>query len=154
MQARLSDFFKKDFCSLDLKASAKEGAIREMAALLSKSGKLKDSERFVSDLLGKWRHNPGCFDKKTMIAHSLSESVDGLVAGFGRSKNGINCNVPDCEKANLVFLIGANPRDLDIYLVMLAKLSRLLNEEFFRRELITADTNSEIISIIKRFEVR
>ena len=28
MQARLSDFFKKDFCSLDLKAATKEGSIK------------------------------------------------------------------------------------------------------------------------------
>jgi PTS system fructose-specific IIC component len=78
--------------------------------------------------------------------------VDGFAVGFGCSRAGIDFDALDGEKVNLIFVMGANPKELNLYLRLLAELSKLLMENSFRRELFLAKDSLEVIEIIKKFE--
>lgn len=151
---KISDYLKKEYCILDLKSSTEEGAIREIAEALGESAGIKDKEKFINDILERERLGSTGIGNRVAIPHSPTEAVDDFVIAFGRSKEGIDFNSIDGEKANLIFLMGTNPRELDLYLKLLAKLSKLLIEEPFRKELILATTPEEIIGIFLKFESR
>jgi PTS system fructose-specific IIC component len=78
--------------------------------------------------------------------------VNGFAISFGRSKEGIDFKALDGDRVNLIFLMGANPSELNLYLRLLAELSRLLMENSFRRELLSANTGEEVVDIIKKYE--
>lgn len=149
---KISDYLKKEFCIMDLKATTKEQAIREVASCLTVNGKIKDKEKFIQDILEREGLGSTGIGHKVAIPHSRTEVVNGFAIGFGRSKEGIDFKALDGDKVNLIFLMGANPSELNLYLRLLAELSRLLMENSFRRELVSANTEDEVVNIIRRYE--
>jgi len=137
---------------MDLKATTKEQAIREVASCLTVNGKIKDKEKFINDILERESLGSTGIGHKVAIPHSRTEVVNGFAIGFGRSKEGIDFKALDGDKVNLIFLMGANPSELNLYLRLLAELSRLLMENSFRRELLSVNTGEEVVDIIKKYE--
>ncbi|MDD5155179.1 MAG: PTS sugar transporter subunit IIA [Candidatus Omnitrophica bacterium] len=150
---KISDYLQKENCITDLKASTKQEAIIEIADKLYSCGKVIDKERFIHDVLRREELGSTGIGHKVAIPHSPTEGVGGFVIGFGRSIGGIDFDSIDADKVNLIFLMGTNPGELGLYLRLLAKLSKLLNDENFRRELIAAENADEAVSIFKRYEM-
>jgi mannitol/fructose-specific phosphotransferase system IIA component (Ntr-type) len=50
--------------------------------------------------------------------------------------------------------MGADPNELNLYLRVLAELSKLLMNSYFRQELNSALTPREVIEVVKKFEKR
>lgn len=149
---KISDYFKKEFCIMDLKATKKEEAIREIASCLANNGKIKDKESFINEILKREALGSTGIGHKVAIPHARTEVVNGFAIGFGKSIGGIDFNALDGEKVNLIFVMGANPQELNLYLRLLAELSKLLMENSFRRELFAAKSAEEVIELIKKFE--
>jgi fructose-specific phosphotransferase system IIA component len=149
---KISDYLKQEFCIMNLKASTKQDAIKEISDLLSTSGKVKDSDKFVKDILERESLGSTGIGHKIAIPHSRTDAVESFIIGFGRSAKGINFNALDGDTVNLIFLMGANPGELNLYLRLLAELSRFLMENSFRKALLEATSVEEIVNIFKRFE--
>jgi PTS system fructose-specific IIC component len=149
---RISDYLKKDFCIMDLKANTKEEAIREIASCLTNNGKIQDKETFINEILKRESLGSTGIGHRVAIPHARTEVVNGFAIGFGRSSAGINFNALDGEKVNLIFVMGANPQELNLYLRLLAELSKLLMENSFRRELLLAHDAEQVIGLIRKFE--
>ncbi|MBU2102790.1 MAG: PTS sugar transporter subunit IIA [Candidatus Omnitrophota bacterium] len=151
---RISNYLKKEFCIMELKGTTKHDAIKEIAELLKTSGQVKDAGRFVADILERESLGSTGIGNKIAIPHSRTDAVDGFIIGFGRAPGGIEFKALDGDTVNLIFLMGSNPGELNLYLRLLAELSRFLMENTFRKALVAATTPEEIIDIFKRFEGR
>lgn len=149
---RVSDYLKESFCLMDLKANSREEAIKEIVEQLSQGGGIKNKEKFIEDILEREALGSTGIGKGVAIPHSRTETVKGFVIGFGRTREGIDFKSLDGEKVNLIFLMGADPKELNLYLRILAELSKLLMNNSFRQALISASTPKEVIEIIKKFE--
>lgn len=149
---KISEYLKKEFCIMDLKSVTRDDAIREIAALLARSGKIRDEARFIADILEREKLGSTGIGNKVAIPHSPTESVDEFVIVFARSRQGIDFHSIDGDAVNLIFLMGTNPQELNLYLKLLAKLSKLLIEGSFRRELLSVATAEEAVATFTRFE--
>ncbi len=149
---RVSDYLREKFCIIDLKAGDKESAIREVAQKLADAGKITNPEKFTKDVLEREGLGSTGIGSNVAIPHARTDAVKGFVIGFGRSVSGIEFAALDGEKVNLVFLMGADPAELNLYLRVLAELSKLLMNSAFRDALITAENEKSVIAIIKKFE--
>ena len=149
---RVSDYLKEDFCIIELKARDKEGAIKEIAEKLSLSGEIGDREKFIKDVLERESLGSTGIGHNIAIPHARTSAVKGIIIGFGKSDSGIDFNALDEEKVNLIFLMGAGPEELNLYLRVLAELSKLLMNNSFRQALLSANNEKEIIKVIKDFE--
>ena len=149
---KLTDFFRPEFCLMDLKASNKEAAIRELTSILAPSGKIKDKEDFIKHVLEREGLGSTGIGNRVAIPHAPTKSVEGLVVAFGRSEKGIDFNSLDGHEVNLIFLLGTNPQDLNLYLKFLAALSKLLNNRQFRQEFTCADTAESLVQVLAKFE--
>ncbi len=149
---KVSDYLKAKFCLMDLKAANKEDAVKELAKCLSSSGKLLKEDKFVNDVLERESLGSTGIGNNIGIPHARTDAVKGFVIAFGKSTEGIEFKALDGEKVNLVFLMGADPAELNLYLRILAELSKLLMNATFRKELIAAKSEADVITTIKRFE--
>jgi len=149
---KVSEYLKKEYCVMELESVDKEGAIREIVGLISTCGMVSDSEGFIQSILERESLGSTGIGHKVAIPHSRTDTVKGFVIGFGRSAAGIDFKAIDDDKVTLVFLMGANPGELNLYLRLLAELSKLLMEESFRRVLASAADPEAVIEAIKRFE--
>ncbi|MFH1771862.1 MAG: PTS sugar transporter subunit IIA [Candidatus Omnitrophota bacterium] len=149
---RVSDHLKEDFCIMDLQAQDKEAAIREIAGNLRASGKIVDGDNFIKAVIEREGLGSTGIGHNVAIPHARTDTVKGFVIGFGRSKKGIEFNALDGQPVTLIFLMGADLRELNFYLRVLAELSKLLMSNSFRSELMEAQAPQEIIKIIRKFE--
>ncbi|MBN2484172.1 MAG: PTS sugar transporter subunit IIA [Candidatus Omnitrophica bacterium] len=149
---KVSEYLKKNYCVMDLNAADKEAAVREIAEELTSSGKVADKAKFIEDILERESLGSTGIGHKVAIPHARTASIKGFVIGFGKSKEGIDFNALDGEKVNLIFLMGADPRELNLYLRVLAELSKLLMNSAFREALVSAESADQVIQIIRQFE--
>ncbi|MCF7916477.1 MAG: PTS sugar transporter subunit IIA [Candidatus Omnitrophica bacterium] len=148
----VSSILRKEYCILDLEAKNKKEAISEIGEKLNKTKKIKNYKRFIKDVTEREKLGSTGIGNKIAIPHARTDSVKDIVIGFGRTKKGIDFNALDGEKVNLIFLMGASTKQLNLYLRILAEISKLLMNEGFRQSLLEAANAEKIINTIKHFE--
>ncbi|MBD3263674.1 MAG: hypothetical protein GF375_01050 [Candidatus Omnitrophica bacterium] len=148
----VSEYFDKNLCIMKLDGKDKEGVVKEIAAKMIQGGKIKNEEKFVKDVLKRESLGSTGIGNNVAIPHARTDAVDSFTIGFGKSGEGIEFNALDGEKVNLVFLMGANPSELNLYLRILADLSKLLMNNYFRQELLAAESSEDVLEVIKKFE--
>lgn len=148
----VSEYLRQENCILELKAKNKKGVICEIAEVLGKTKKIKNSSKFIEDVLKRERLGSTGIGNNVAIPHARTESVKDIVVGFGKTDAGIDFKALDGEKVNLIFLMGSSPKQLNLYLRILAEISKLLMNSGFRQSLLKAKTAERIITTIKHFE--
>jgi len=150
---RISDYLREDMICLNIKATGKEEAIKELGSFIRKDEEINNYEMFHNDVLEREKLTTTGIGEGVAIPHARTDAVMGFVIAFGKSEQGVNFDSLDGKKARLLFLMGTPKRaGLDDYLVLLAHLTRLLKEESFRGSLLKAKSPTEIIDIFKKFE--
>ena len=150
---RISDYLKEDMICLNLKATGKEEAIRELGNFIRKAEEITNYEIFLKDVLEREKLTSTGIGEGVAIPHARTDAVSGFVIAFGKSEKGVEFDSLDGKKARLLFLMGTpKTAGLDEYLVLLAHLTRLLKGESFRESLLKAKSPAEIIDIFRNFE--
>jgi fructose PTS system EIIBC or EIIC component len=149
---RFSDFLTKESCVMDVRANTKDGVVRELADILKQQGRVVDEEDFIKHVMEREMLGSTGIGNRVAIPHCPTQSVKGVVVAFGRSKRGIDFQAFDGHEVNHIFLMGTNPEDLNIYLKLLATLSKLLNDKGFRHEFSNACNAEDLIAVFKKHE--
>ena len=149
---KISEYLCEDCCIMGLQSKDKDGAIREIAQKVSSTGKVLDVEKFIGDVLERESLGSTGIGNNIGIPHARTEAVNGFVIGFGQSKTGVDFKSLDDQRVNLIFLMGADPKELNFYLRALAELSKMLMNKTFRQALMEAHSSAEAIAVIKQFE--
>jgi len=150
---RISDYLKEDMICLNLKATGKEEAIRELGGFIRKAKEITNYEMFHKDVLEREKLTTTGIGEGVAIPHARTDAVSGFVIAFGKSEKGVEFDSLDGKRAKLLFLMGTpKTAGLDEYLVLLAHLTRLLKQQSFRESLLKAESPAEIIDIFKNLE--
>jgi len=150
---RITDFLKEDKILLDLKASSKEEAIREVASLLKNEKGISDFDLFLKDVFEREELNTTAIGKDIAIPHARTDAVKEFVIAFARAPQGIEFNSLDNKPVKLIFLMGTpKSKGLNNYLKILACLTRLLDKENFREAILNASSSKEIMGEFRKVE--
>jgi PTS system nitrogen regulatory IIA component len=88
------------------------------------------------------------------IPHAKLLHVGNPVVVFGRSKKGITYDALDGKPVNLFFLLIADANSFDLYLKLLARISRLLKDRALRGCLLEASDADALYHIIQEQDNR
>ncbi|MGC9542615.1 fructose-specific PTS transporter subunit EIIC [Streptomyces sp. UG1] len=133
-----------------LGASDKESAIREMAELLARTGRVADVDELVATALRREEQGTTGLGDEIAIPHAKTDAVSAPVVGFARSAEGVEWDSPDGTKARLVFMIAVPEAAAgDEHLRILALLSRKLMDAGFRERLLDAADASAVIGVLR-----
>jgi PTS system fructose-specific IIC component len=150
---KIADFLTQDRILLNLKASSKEEAIKEIAGLLGSSKEVIDFDLFLKDVFERESLNTTGIGNHIAIPHARTDAVKDFVIAFGRAPEGIEFNSLDKRPAKFIFLMGTpKEKGLSNYLKMLARLTRLLNKEDFQEALGKASAPGEVIEQFRKAE--
>ena len=147
---RMSDFVVRDAIVPDLKATTKEGVIREMVESLRTAGYFKGGEQedIVKAILKRELLGSTGIGRSVAIPHSKHNTVDRLVGTVGVSRGGVPFDSLDGEPVNLfVLLISPQDRPGD-HLRALENVSRSLRDDAFVRALRAAPTRDAIWNLL------
>ncbi len=149
----ISNYLKPEQIKLDLKGKTKRDVIIELSELLKSHPDVKDLKTFMDETFKREHFNTTGIGHEIGIPHARTDAVSDIVIAVGRNPDGIDFESLDGKPVKLVFLIGTpKSKHLSTYLSVLAHLTRLLDRESFRNQLLEAKSPQEIIDAFRKAE--
>lgn len=147
---KLASLLTNDQVILDMKSEEHWPAIVELVDHLDRNEFLKgeDKEQILEALHTREDQISTGIGSGVAIPHAFSETLDRVVAVFGRSKEGIDFEALDNAPVNFVLLFVVPKKDYHMHLQTLAAIAKLFNNCEVRQQLAAAETREEIISIL------
>ena len=147
---KILDFLSRDSIKIGLESTNKKGVMGELIDQLIKARKIKkDSrDRVVKALIARERAGSTGIGQGIAIPHARSDKTKNVIIAFGNSAEGIDFNALDGELVYVFFLMLAPDESMGLHLKVLARISRLLKDKFFRQALKNSKTPEEVLKII------
>lgn len=149
---RIMDLLDRRSIQIDCAPKSKDEAIRQMAELMDKSGKLNDKAAYTAGLFKREEESTTAVGEGIAIPHYKGAAVNtpGLAAMV--IKNGVDFDSIDGQPVKLIFAIAAPDVKENVHLDVLSKLSVMMMNEDFSKGLIQAKTVDEFVKVIEVFE--
>lgn len=133
----------------DLRSDTKEGVLRELSEVLSGMVPSLPADAIASILLERENLGSTGIGDGVAIPHGKAAGIERLVAAFGRSRKGVQFQSLDGQPAHLFFAIMAPETSAGMHLKALARISRLMKNERFRRSLLEAEDAGDLCRILR-----
>ncbi len=153
---KFMDFVKPAAIRPQLRATDKEGAIRELVGALVEAGEIaeSDQEDIVQGVLKREELGSTGIGRGVAVPHAKHDRVDQPVGTIGISESGIDFNSLDGEKVHLLFLLVSPMKNPTDHLRALENISRQLREDTFCRFLKQAKTVEDVQTLLDEADER
>lgn len=149
---KISDILTEDVLAMKMDAKDKTDAINKMVDLANNSGKILDLEKVRSVVFEREKLVSTGVGKGFAIPHGKSDDIKDIVASFAVLAEPIDFDSIDSEKVVFIFLLVGKDSMLNTHIKLLSRISRLMNKDEFRENLLKAQSNSELLQIFKTEE--
>jgi fructose PTS system EIIBC or EIIC component len=131
----------------EFKSENKNDVINELVDLLKGDERIIDLEEVRKCVFEREEKMSTGVGKGFAIPHGKTNSVNDILAAFGKSERPIEYNSLDGEPVHLVFLLIGKENLVAKHIKLLSRISRLMNNEEFRKKLVEADSKESILKI-------
>ncbi|HFU7053916.1 TPA: fructose-specific PTS transporter subunit EIIC [Bacillus cereus] len=149
---KITELLKKDTVIMNLTASNKEAVIDELVEKLASANRLNSKAEFKEAIFKRESQSTTGIGEGIAIPHAKTKAVKQPAICFGRSVSGINYESLDGQPAHLFFMIAASEGANNTHLETLSRLSTLLMDEGFRRQLLEAKDGEELLRLFDEKE--
>lgn len=144
------DYMDEELICLDLLSKTKDEMLHELSRLMEISPNIEGGESMIyNSLLEREKIGSTGIGKGVAIPHAKTEIAKKLTIAFGIAKNKVDFNSLDNEGVNIFFAFASPQKESQVYLKILARISRLVRNEEFRNTLLKCKTPKEVIEYIK-----
>ena len=149
---RIRDLLAAESIELNGSATDKKDVLNKMVDLMAKSGKISDIETYRAGVFAREEEGTTGIGEGIAIPHCKSDAVKtpGLAAMV--VKGGVEFDSLDGAPVHILFLIAAPNTKDNVHLDVLSKLSVLLMDENFTKNLIEAKSVDEFLAVIDEAE--
>jgi nitrogen PTS system EIIA component len=144
---KITDFLSRETIVPALASRDKNAALDEMAGYLGSTHRL-DKDKVLKVLLERERISTTAIGEGVAIPHGKLNGVERVVGVFARSPEGIDFASLDGAPTHLFFVLVAPENAAADHLKALARISRLLKDEAFRRRLMAGQSSQELYTTI------
>lgn len=144
---RITELLKKEAIALNVRVDSKEAAIDYLVDLQEKAGNISNRKLYKEGILAREQGGSTAIGEGIAIPHAKSAAVlrPGLAAMT--VPEGVDYEALDGGPSNLFFMIAAPEKGGDVHLEVLSRLSILLMDEDFRKNLLAAKSKEEFLKI-------
>ena len=135
---RITDLLTAKSIKLGAKVSGKQDAIDTMVDLMAASGKITDKKEYKDGVLAREAEGTTGIGEGIAIPHSKNAAVKEAGLAAMVVPGGVDYDALDGKSVNLLFMIAAPEGGENVHLEALARLSTLLMDEDFRKDLLAA----------------
>ena len=149
---KITDLLNEEAIQINGIAKNKEDAIKKMIDLMMKNKNIKNKEEYTKIVMQREKEGTTGIGEGIAIPHGKSDVVDkpGLSAMI--IPDGVDFESLDGPPAKLIFLIAAPNTKDNIHLEVLSRLSTLLMDTEFRKNLLSSKTPKEFLNYIDKAE--
>jgi len=151
---KLLEFLVPEAITVDLKATDKEGVIREIVGRLRDARALaaNDCESVIKAILSREELGSTGIGRGVAVPHTRHPSVDKLVACIATSKKGVDFASLDDQPAFVFFLLISPPNQPGPHLRALDNAARYMRDDNFVDSLRAANSSENVISLIREMD--
>ena len=151
---KLTDILIRDACVIDMQAKTKKEALHELSGALANEVAEIEGEQLLDMLIERETLGTTAMGDGIAIPHARIESLDRLLASFGRSRHGVDFDSVDGKRTHLFFLLVAPGTEGSAHLLTLARLSRFLTQSDFRAKLLEVEAIDDLFVAVEEEESR
>ena len=132
----------------DLQSRTKEDVVRELAENLASAHPGINDEKLIEVLMEREKLCSTAVDSGVAIPHAKLSGISDIIAGFGRSVEGIDYDSLDAELTHLFIILVAPETSIGAHIQLLARISKIFRNPDLRAKLMTLETKDEIYDSI------
>ena len=149
---KITDLLKKDSIDLNVEASNKEEILKKAVEIMNKNGNITDKENYLELVMKREEEGSTGIGEEIAIPHGKGDSISAPGLAAMVIPNGVDFESLDGKPVKLLFLIASPNTKENVHLEVLSRLSTLLMDEKFRKELLNAKSKDEFLKIIDKAE--
>jgi mannitol/fructose-specific phosphotransferase system IIA component (Ntr-type) len=148
---RLTELLKLENIKLGLAARAKQAAIEELVGLLAASGAVPNAAAALAVVLERESTRSTGIGNGTAIPHGKLVGIDHLAMALGRCSEPVDFGSIDGRPVTWIWLL-VSPAASTQHIPALARISKLMLIDKFRRDMLSATTPQRVLEIITEHE--
>jgi PTS system nitrogen regulatory IIA component len=145
---RITELMDKNLIISELHSETKKEVLKELVDCITKKELDIDGNDLLRVLLEREELGSTGIGDGIAIPHGKVKKIEDLMVAFGRSLGGVDFQSMDGKPTHIIFLLIAPENSAGIHLKALARLSRLLKDSRFRKNIMEADSSEEIYDLI------
>ena len=149
---RIIDLLSNDSIELDGAAATKKEAIDRLVDLMGHTGNLADKAEYKRCVFAREEQGTTGIGEGIAIPHAKTAAVKKAGLSVMIVKNGVDFDSMDGLPTDLFFMIAAPDTEDNIHLDVLGRLSVLLMDENFHKDLLNAKSKEEFLALIEKAE--
>ena len=145
---KITDFLTVETVIPSLTGKEKNTVLQELAEGLTSHYRSLDQKQVLNVLLERERISTTAIGEGVAIPHGKLPNVERVLGVFARSLEGVDFSSLDGGPTHLFFVLIAPENAAADHLKALARISRLLKDEVFRRRLLAGKNSQELYTLI------
>ncbi len=147
---KLKDFIVTDSIIAELKATDRDGAIRELVTSLANAGALPEDtvDEVVAALIKREQNGSTGFGKGVAVPHTKHAKIKQMAATVGRSAGGIDFSALDHQPVYSIVLLLSPDNQPQQHLQAMNTVFTNLQKDLFRRFLRQSATRESIVELL------
>lgn len=151
---QISSILEEQFIAIRLPASSKEEALNRIIDMLGESPKVRDLDKVRTAILEREKLMSTGVGHGFAIPHGKTDALDDIVAAFAITEHPIDFQALDNQPVQLIFMLVGKESHVGTHLKLLSRISRLMNKESFRQQLLAAQSAEEVLGLFNQEEHR
>lgn len=145
---KISDVLERKTVIPNLQSRTKPDVIRELAESLASAYPHINDEKLIEVLMEREKLCSTAVDSGVAIPHAKLSGISSIIAGFGRSIEGIDYDSLDAKLTHLFIILVAPENSIGAHIQLLARISKIFKNPDLRAKLMTLETQDEIYDSI------
>jgi fructose-specific phosphotransferase system IIA component len=146
---RLQDYAALDLIVLGLAGRDKQDLLEKLVEPLLRAGRVRDTGALMNELLKRESVMSTGIGGGIAIPHALTNDIEHLALVFGRARTPMDFQALDGQPVDLLFMLVGPKSASSVYVKLLARVSRVLQNEAFKERLRFAATPEEILEAFR-----
>ena len=151
---KISEILNVESIKIDLRADSKKELLEEMIKLAEKSNNIVNREAVRDEVFEREKIMSTGVGKGFALPHAKTNAITNTIGALALLSEPVEFNSIDDKPVSIVFLLLGMEKNIGNHLRLLSKISRLMNNESFKGNLIKCKTSLEIKELFEQFEDR
>ncbi len=150
----LLDILSLDCIRAPLAAESKRAAIDELVEAMASAGKVSNPAALKDAVWTREQTRTTGIGHGLAIPHGKCAGIPALAMAIGKPSEPMDFEAIDSQPVRLIVLLASPPDRTSEHIQALARVSRLMTMEDFRRKIYEAETPEAIYELLKTQEAR
>ncbi|MEK7262966.1 MAG: PTS sugar transporter subunit IIA [Bacteroidota bacterium] len=149
---KISEILNENLVRVNFPAKTKEDVINQLIDVLSLSPSVLNKERVRAAIWERERKMSTGVGNAFAIPHGKTDSVSTIAAAFAVTEHPIEYDSLDGKPIRMIFLLVGREDMVGPHIKLLSRISRLMSKEEFRKRILNATSQHEVMNIFRETE--